>query len=51
MYNKVYCCVCSQLLRDASQGQLDVVHGDILEFDVERAFEEHVTKVKWEDGT
>ena len=41
---------CSQLLRDASQGRLDVVHGDILEFDVESAFEGHVTKATWEEG-
>ena len=41
---------CSQLLRDASQGRLDVVHGDILEFDVESAFEGHVTKAMWKEG-
>ncbi len=43
-------CFIAQLLRDASQGHLHVVHGDILDFDVEKAFEEHVTKVKWEEG-
>ena len=41
---------CPQLLSDASQGQLQVVHGDILEFDVESAFEGHVTKLMWEEG-
>ena len=40
-----------QLLRDASGGCLEIHHGDVLEFDVEKACEPYVEETKqWEDG-
>ena len=41
---------CMQLLRDASDGRVDIHYGDALEVDIPRACQEYVEKKHWEDG-
>ena len=41
---------CTQLLRDASDGRVDIHYGDALEVDIPRACQEYVEKKHWEDG-
>lgn len=39
-----------QLLRDASNGRLDVHYGDALDFNMEQACEAYVTRANWENS-
>jgi hypothetical protein len=39
-----------QLLRDASDGRVDIHYGDALEVDIPSACQEYVEKRWWEDG-
>ena len=39
-----------QLLRDASDGRVDIHCGDALEVDIPSACQEYVDKKGWEDG-
>lgn len=46
------CVLCSslQLLSDASDGCLEVHHGDVLEFDIKKLCDPHVDRKAWEEG-
>ena len=39
-----------QLVREASGGRVDIIHGDALEVDMETVCQEYVKKRDWEDG-
>lgn len=40
-----------QLLRDASRGCVEIHHGDVLDFDVEKVCGPHVEETQqWENG-
>ena len=42
--------ICMQLLRDASDGRVDIHYGDALEVDIPTACQDYVEKRQWEDG-
>ena len=39
-----------QLVGEASGGRVDIIHGDVLEVDMETVCQEYVQKRDWEDG-